>query len=85
MDCLGQSDNNAPSYPLKLQVALRTQVDVFVFALPVSLSVLFQTRPDSLTQQQYLSYQQQFQHKKVEQVTAGQSLENIQMILMRLK
>ena len=42
LDCEGAPDNNAPSFPLKIQVALRTQLDVVVFGVPVSLSALLQ-------------------------------------------
>lgn len=36
----GASDNQPPGFPFKVQAALKTNVDVFIFFIPCSLSVL---------------------------------------------
>jgi len=41
----GTSDNNPPGFPFKAQIALKTNLDIFIFSVPCSLSVLFLTEP----------------------------------------
>lgn len=40
----GVSDNNPPGFPLKIQVALKCNVDAMFFFIPCSLSVLIVTQ-----------------------------------------
>lgn len=40
LDNNGKSNGEPPAMPFKIQVALNTSIDVFVFAIPVSFSIL---------------------------------------------
>ena len=44
LNCNGPASNEPPSFPYKVQVALKTNLDVFYFFIPCSLSVLFSNR-----------------------------------------
>eukprot|EP01017_Pseudomicrothorax_dubius_P036123 TRINITY_DN5143_c0_g1_i8.p1 TRINITY_DN5143_c0_g1~~TRINITY_DN5143_c0_g1_i8.p1 ORF type:complete len:930 (-),score=303.67 TRINITY_DN5143_c0_g1_i8:123-2912(-) len=55
VDFSGASDNQPPAMPFRIQVALKTSVDVFIFHVPVSLSI-FLVPAAPLSQQAYMEY-----------------------------
>jgi len=48
----GQPDSEPPGFPFKVQAALKTNLDIFIFTIPCSLSILL-VPGQSLTPQQY--------------------------------
>lgn len=40
LDTNGKSNGQPPGFPFKVQIALNTNIDVFVFSVPISFSVL---------------------------------------------
>jgi len=64
----GQIEPEPPSFPFKIQVALKTNMDIFMFFIPCSLSVMMTTGSPATTQQ----YQEMTQ--KMSQTRATNSL-----------
>ena len=61
----GEADSNPPTVPFKLQVALKTNVDIFAFFVPCSLSVLLiPTEPVPIQTYQELSSKENLAKKQ---------------------